>query len=396
MDLYYFNPDNEMAIAHGRESYTPPANVARMARELGYLPAYLSGPADCLLVDEKPDVRFLDERHALLKMENRVVTLLEAKQLHFHALRPWGWSPRVDGMLGDLSVDEGGHEGWNPEKKALYGRSTALAVLERVRDDLTLPDAIFPRVESTVEGVVIQARRHALVIKSPWSSSGRGLLMVEAGKVGHKEKEWLTGVLRGQGHVMVEKKLEKLSDFALEFWMEEPGNTRYMGLSRFFTGEKGNYRGNYIGPQARIEQEFTRHVGKPLFQAIRESVARVLQESLGGRYRGPLGVDMMLYRDEEGECRVHPCVEINLRYNMGIVALMLSDRYLAPGSEGVFQLSYFPRAGEACRACMERATGAPLRREAGRVLSGYLLLTPVREDTRFVAEITCREETRKK
>jgi hypothetical protein len=367
-----------------------------MACELGYLPAYLSGPADCLLVNEKPDESFLDERCALLKIETRVATLSEAKKLHFHALRPWGWSPRVDGMLGDLSVDAGGREGWSPEKKELYSRDTALAVLERLRDDLKLPDAIFPHVESTVEGVVTRARRHSLVIKSPWSSSGRGLLMVEAGKVGHKEEEWLLGALRRQGYVMVEKKLDKVDDFALEFWMEGPGNIRYIGLSHFFTGEKGNYRGNYIGPQACIEQEFVHHVGNPLLHAVRESVAHALLESLSGRYRGPLGVDMMLYRDEEGECRVHPCVEINLRYNMGIVALMLSDRYLVPGSEGVFQLSYFPRAGEACRAYAERAAGAPLRHESGRVLSGYLPLTPVYEDTRFVAEITCRAEARKK
>jgi hypothetical protein len=266
-------------------------------------------------------------------------------------------------------------------------------MLERMRGDLELPDDIFPHVENRVEGVIARAKQHAVVIKSPWSSSGKGLLMAEPDGIGRKEREWLSGVLRKQGHVMVERRLDKISDFALEFWMERSGEIRYMGLSRFFTGEKGGYHGNYIGTQACIEQEITRHTGERLLQSIREAVTRALRESFGGRYRGPLGVDMMLYRDGVGECRVHPCVEINLRYNMGILALNLSERYLSPGSEGIFRISYFPRAGEAYRACRTREQEAPPRIEAGRVLSGCLPLTPVDEETRFVAEITCRAST---
>jgi hypothetical protein len=342
-------------------------------------------------MERRPGARFLEGRRELLGMESRVVTLEEASRLHFHALRPWGWSPRVHGMLDGIPADEGGREEWGPGKKELYSRVTALSVLTRVRGDLELPEAIFPRVEESVEGVAVQARRQAVVMKAPWSSSGRGVLMVGPGEISREERAWLSGVLRGQGYVTVEKRLDKASDFALEFWIEGSGDVRYMGLSQFFTGEKGNYQGNYTGPQACIEQEITRYVGEPLFRATRESVTRALRDVFGGKYRGPLGVDMMLYRDEEGAHRLHPCVEINSRYTMGIVALNLSGRYLAPGSEGIFRVSCFPRAGEAYRACRERAEESPARVEAGRLLSGYLPLTPVDEDTRFVAELTCHE-----
>ena len=390
MDLYYFNPDNEMAIAHGGVGYTPPANIARMARELGYLPAYLAEREDCILVDKMPGVQFLNERRELLGMESRVLVREEALGMHFNALRPWGWSPRIHGMLREIPVNEGGREEWTPGKRELYARVTARSILERLCNDLYLPPAILPRVEDSVAGVVSLARRHPIVVKAPWSSSGKGLLMIGPGEVGNKEREWLSGVLLEQGYVTVERKLDKVCDFALEFWIAGPDDTRYLGLSRFFTNEKGQYRGNYIGPGARVEQEITRHVGESLFQASRTTVTRALQESFGGYYRGPLGVDMMLYRDGKGTCRVHPCVEINLRYNMGIIALYLSARYLSPGSEGMFSVSYFPRAGEAYRVSRARAREHPFRGEAARVLSGYLPLTPVDEETRFVAEITCR------
>ncbi|MDR0544112.1 MAG: hypothetical protein LBG30_02010 [Odoribacteraceae bacterium] len=391
MNLYYFNPDNEIAIAHGGKGYTPSANIARMARELGYLPAYLAGQEDCILVTELPDARFLNERRELLGMSCRPVTLAEASKLHFNALRPWGWSPRVCGMLESIPVDEEGREPWMPDKRALYARTTALSVLERMREHLELPKNIFPCVEESLEGVMDRARRHAVVIKSPWSSSGKGLLMIGPGEVGHKEKEWLSGVLQRQGYVMVERRLDRIIDFALEFWIENPAVIRYLGLSRFFTSEKGEYRGNRLAPQSRIALEITRHVGEPLLEAVRSSVTRALLETLGARYRGPLGVDMMLYRDDSGEFRVHPCVEINLRYNMGMIALSLSSRYLSPGSEGTFHLSYFPFPGAAHRVSLERARAEPLRVEAGSVRSGYLPLTPVGAETHFVAALTCRE-----
>ncbi|MDR2413700.1 MAG: hypothetical protein LBD64_01780 [Odoribacteraceae bacterium] len=395
MDLYYFNPDNEIAIAHGGRGYTPTANIARMARELAYLPAYLAGREDRVLVERLPDARFLDERRELLGMECRPVTLEEASRLHFNALRPWGWSPRVLGLLEGIPVDAGGRESWTPDKRMLYARATALSVLERARRALELPDDIFPRAVDNVEGVVERARRQAVVIKSPWSSSGKGLLMTGPGEVGGKEREWVSGVLRRQGHVMVEKRLDKVADFALEFWID-PSAIRYAGFSLFFTGEKGEYRGNRLGPRERLEREITRHVGASSLEAARTVIARVLLEVFGGRYRGPLGVDMMLYRDEGGTCRVHPCVEINARYNMGIIALNLSGRYLSPGSEGMFRISYHPRAGEAYRVCRERAGAFPARVDSGRVLSGYFPLTPVDAGTCFVAAITCSEFARER
>jgi hypothetical protein len=392
MNLYYFNPDNEMSIAHGGAGYTPPANITRMTRELGYLPAYLAGEGDCILMEQPPDELFLAGRRALFGMENRVISVEEAKKSRFHALRPWGWSPRVHGLLAGIASDEKACEGWTPGEKELYSRTTALAVLERMRHHLTLPDAIFPRVEETLDGIVVRARRQSLVIKSPWSSSGRGLLMVGPGEIRREEREWLSGVLCRQGYVMVEERLDRAVDFALEFWIEGPEIVHYLGLSRFFTGKRGNYQGNYIGPQPRVEQEITRHVGEPLLREVQATVKRALRETLGGLYRGPLGVDMMLYRDATGNYRVHPCVEINLRYNMGILALALQERYLSPGSEGIFRLSYFSRAGEAYRDSRERAAANPPCPEAGRIRSGYLPLTPVHEDTRFVAWITCHEE----
>lgn len=48
---------------------------------------------------------------------------------------------------------------------------------------------------------------------------------------------------------------------------------------------------------------------------------------------------MMICRFPENEklfFRIHPCVEINLRMNMGVVARFLYDRYVRSDSTGRF------------------------------------------------------------
>ena len=77
------------------------------------------------------------------------------------------------------------------------------------------------------------------------------------------------------------------------------------------------------------------------------------------------------FPDEAPVYRIHPCVEINLRMNMGVVAWLLTDRYLAADAEGVFRIDYYPLAGQAL--------------EENRVCAGYLPLVPVTPQSRYRA-----------
>ena len=50
-----------------------------------------------------------------------------------------------------------------------------------------------------------------------------------------------------------------------------------------------------------------------------------LERSLCGRYKGIAGVDMLIVNDG-GEVKVHPCIEMNLRMNMGVLAMKAFER----------------------------------------------------------------------
>ena len=104
------------------------------------------------------------------------------------------------------------------------------------------------------------------------------------------------------------------------------------------------------------------------------------------KYTGFLGVDMMIYRDGVGQYKIQPCVEINLRYNMGIVALQL-QRHLAESAEGHFRVRFSAKPGDISSSVEEQRQMFPLERHDGAIVSGYIHLTPVDENSRFVAEL---------
>ena len=95
----------------------------------------------------------------------------------------------------------------------------------------------------------------------------------------------------------------------------------------------------------------------------------------------------MINSDSAGKYRLQPCLEINLRYNMGIVALMLSRRYLDEHAEGEFTVRYYAKAGEAWQEHRPLQQLYPAVYKNNRIKSGYLNLTPVNEATHFVASL---------
>jgi hypothetical protein len=142
--------------------------------------------------------------------------------------------------------------------------------------------------------------------------------------------------IREQGGIVVEPfYADKELDFAMEFWADG-SSTRFLGYSVFSADEMGHYGGNYVESQ----DELLRRISLPdeLLQRLIDYHQRELSRL---SYRGPVGIDMMRLRDG----RVHPCVEVNFRMTMGLLALMLydkgitADQLLAGGPQHGFSAS---------------------------------------------------------
>ena len=379
--LHLFNPDCELAIANGGRHYMPSANVMRMASDLAFLPAWWAEEGDWVLVKEPVDEAFGKE----LGIRVRCVTEEELAGETANVVGvPWGRSPRMCHWLAERWMGEE----WQEEWKEWYSRRTARRGLVYLSERMPLEEKIVPQVCFSLEEI---KRRMAdsegeWLIKAPWSSSGKGQLRGKGAFI-PKVQEWINGVFKKQGYVMLERYLDKVRDFAMEFQATGKG-MEFIGWSFFTTGEHGEYHGNMIAPQSQMECELVRLIGEETVQSLKCHLPRML-ETLLPDYRGYLGVDMMVYRDSESVLRVYPCVEINLRFNMGLVALFLSRKYVAEGMEGEFTVSFYNRDGEACEETGRLFREYPAVYENNRIKSGYLSLTPVKESSRFVASLLC-------
>lgn len=383
--LFLFNPECELAIANESKYYMPPANIVRMSDELAFLPAYMSAKGDGILVTRHTGGEFRSKLEKVLGVKCKEVLWNELEGMEADQIEPWGWSPKT---CCAFSAFEGSRK-WKQQMKELYSRKKAMQCLEMLMAELPfVKKDILPAVCASIEAIEMCIKDGRYIVKAPWSSSGKGLLRVE-NRLSIKEKEWLTGILRKQGYVMVEKKLDKVYDFAMEFYSDGNSRIDFVGWSEFYTGEGGEYRGNYLGPQEKIEEKLIDYAGREVIALLKEQITETLSALLAKDYKGYLGVDMMVYLDDKGSYCLQPCVEINLRYNMGVVAWFLSQRYLAKGSMGVFCISFFPAAGEALADSIKKQELYPLVYKNNRISSGYLNLTPIGTDTRFVAELIC-------
>ena len=87
-------------------------------------------------------------------------------------------------------------------------------------------------------------------------------------------------------------------------------------------------------------------------------------------------VDMMIC-NVRGEMCIIPCVEINYRQTMGMVARILNDQYLAHQATGTFMIEHFSNHQKLVDFVEEKSKEAPLEVEGGRVCKGFMPLVPV-------------------
>ena len=384
--IHLFNPGSETAVLFNKAHYTPPANVAQMRRDLACLPLAYADPDDYVLGASDADLAFAatlpDQQESFAK----VVTALPENESA--EAEPWGISPDSPDLFRHLLAPKDAARltmpVWKPEFRQLISRETAAECLRL----LNLPNKpVLPRFMQSVPDLIdfIQNSRTTFVLKEPFSSSGRGLLWLNDGVVSAIDRKWIEGALKRQGQLSIEKALDKQLDFAMEFSSDGEGHVRFLGLSLFDTASKGAYSGNVLASQETLEQRIVALSGREAFETVKKELNRVLEHLIGPVYRGILGVDMMIYRDEKFGCLIHPCLEINLRHTMGTTALALYERHIHPSSEGSFTVSFEKQSGEALRKHQKMLSDFPLLIREGRIQSGYLSLCPVTSGTHYRA-----------
>lgn len=392
-DLYFFNPTCELAVANESPYYMAPAKLRQFEKELGALPGLLASPHDYVLTHQPPtphDTDRLQEAGFQLPQYLDLETALsdaDFQNLPKGALIPWGWSPVAHQLLAPLKP--GCSEAfnslpisqWQPIHRELYSRTNALAVLSEILNkglnESLLPLKALPVICTNHDQIIAQQQRWGkVVVKSPWSSSGRGLQVLRPGEYNQTNRQVITGFLKQQGCVMVEPWHNKIMDLSFQFYSHGDGTIEARGITSFMTDHTGHYLGNYVTERPPfLPQEVKEFLDQQL-KTIKQSLwDALIKNPIATDYAGWFGVDAMVYTDESGWLKFHPCVEINCRLTMGAITLKLRD-HLAEHSTGMFQIingrdkTFEP-------FCNEQKEKFPLMIEDRKIVSGFLPLTPV-------------------
>lgn len=373
-----------------------------MESDLATLPMFLANPGDHILVDQLPNKSWLDEVQCLNFISPAFMTKSEALfnpiyvRSQRNELKPWGWSPAAHKLLHPLKntcsakFKSSPVFDWDPDQRNFYSKKYGNTILNRLLDQF--PNEVFIAQHQTAKICTLKKEIEKclkdwgkLMIKAPWSSSGRGLQPITKTPIHEKVWEKILGIVKEQGYVMVEPYLDKQFDLAFQFNIEN-GNVNFLGISTFSTDKKGQYQGNYLnGLPDNLEREIQQFAAH-LPSKIVEPLLSVLQNSeLAKKYKGNIGVDAMVFSTIDGKLRVNPCLEINVRQNMGLLSLHL-EKFIVAGKKGMFKTWY--GGGKSYLEFTEAMKKKhPLNLRNSRIQSGFLSLTEARLTSQFGAYI---------
>ncbi|MCL3780553.1 hypothetical protein EMN47_09170 [Prolixibacteraceae bacterium JC049] len=387
-DVYIFNPTCEMAIANGTVAWQPSRFLRQFEIDLELLPMFTATESDWVIVEQLPSRDFIEKLNGEgfsipSFILDRELKKGDVRKISKGALKPWGWSPALYHKFKSWQKSWGGQFKqspmleWHDSVKELYSRETALQVLRGVGEELGWSkEKRYPKACHNIEELVqIHKENGQSMIKAPWSSSGRGVQPVVAEAIDRQILKWSSSVLKQQGKIMIEPLLDRVLDFAFQFKYEK-GKASYLGTSWFFTDENGKYQGNWLKrPEQHLDSDVLNLID---FQETKivNALKKHLELRFSDNYEGYLGVDAMVYRTGSGKLEIQPCMEINVRMNMGILAMEL---------EKVVGENY--DAMRVVNRQQEEKESETTRLESRGIIRKRFPLTEVLENTLFYAEL---------
>lgn len=396
-NIYIFNPTCEYAVANGIESWQPNRILQKMEFDLSALPMYFAKSNDFVVVNQIPSDKFLETLNQFQVVIPQFVLKDKIHNPDFinlpkDKLLPWGWSPAMHKYLALLKPscsDEFKQSSvfhWLTEHRDLYSRKFALQILKQLSSKLNsgfiIPQQSIAKVCTTQNEIEKLVQEWGnLMVKAPWSSSGRGLQPITKTPIHTKVWEKLLAIIRTQGYVLVEPLLNKVLDYAFEFKLQK-GEVEFLGISHFTTNNKGQYEGNYLnGLPGNLDKRIVEFADFTI-KEIRSPLIKTIENSdLAKLYEGIFGVDVLIYSDENNELEINPCLEINLRHNMGILSLEI-EKLILPNKKGMFRTFYQP-GKSFFQFKKEMEIQHPLIVTTHKIESGFLALTEALETTQF-------------
>lgn len=362
-ELLWFNPHNDLALAAGVSHYTPPANAARFAWAGRLLPLWYSKPGDFILAAQ-PDADWMESVANDFGIDAEVYRGQQVARC-----RPWGWSLDARSRYVDAGIDAGILPDDDDIRRmaSLSHRRLTVALMADLSQRLTVELPPMPVEVSSVADALVAVSRFdgKAFVKLPYSCTGRGVVNLSDMSATDVAKR-VEAMLRRQHSVMVERALDKTLDFAMLFQARR-SRVEFVGYSAFIADNGVAYSGNLVMSDEKIKTDYLgRYLPVDILDSLESTMPAVMSSLIGDSYDGYFGVDMMVYRRDDGSgFAVAPAVEVNLRMTMGVVAHHLRQRVVAPDVDAIMRIGFRGSICDSSRVI-----------ESSRLVSGTMSLIP--------------------
>ncbi|MGE9270255.1 MAG: DUF455 family protein [Verrucomicrobiales bacterium] len=324
-DVFWFNPEAEEEIA-GK-----PVNRAmeQVMADLEMVMVAVAKPDDVVMVRQVPP---LAQREALQRVGVKLPELVAWEDLErvrarkLGQAKPWAatvGSSRTASVFG-LRVDPVPVRVFSKIEHAKF-----LAELISMSDwDLLGPPEMVGEVVSCaaeVDAVRVRGGWNQWLLKAPVSTAGRDRMRLPAGSEwGESDRRRFDGMCELSSSLLMEPWLDRVLDFSIQYDCLDRGLVR-----RGMVVLENTERGQFLSARATrrpfdglsVDDRRQIFAGGGRWASWMEEVLEPSLAQWLGEYRGPVGVDALLFRDPGGALRMKPVVEINPRYTMGRVAV---------------------------------------------------------------------------
>lgn len=329
--LWFFNPWNDLALGSDSIHYTPPPMAKKLAADGSVLPLWLANKEDFFITDDRGQ-RFW----STLKGKSQFAQPWNGQKIE--KCIPWGWSRAArqffinSGIPNELLPSDS----YLHSLRELSHRRISCQVHNYLKTGNSPLEAF--NAQECIDALIKWGN---VIGKYPWSSSGRGIF---SGSIQFKDSflRRALGAISHQGSVIIEPAYEVIMDFSMLFYSKPNDNSEFIGFS-LFKNYKRAYIGNFIEPQEQIINILSNHLSLFKIKETQKSLTEFINRFISPIYEGPLGIDMFIYQEAQPHSKeeydLNPCVEINLRYTMGFVALALQKNHLPTDYKGFFHVS---------------------------------------------------------
>lgn len=382
MSFIIFNPDHDIALANNTISFIPPLTAAKMQEDLSTLPYWYSDGDNILSPhDISTNIKEIAGRIGI--NNNIVCNNKQIKNQENEKVITWGWNKAIAYKLRNMGFRNIPDDKTLEKIREMSSRRYSIKLLEALRN-INGTCGVRKIIETGDQLNDFISADSNFILKSLWSNSGKGIIWCK-GNFMQQTRNRVMSEVEKYGGIIYEPVYSKVRDFAMEYKIAD-GKTSFIGYSLFNTNIYGGYESNEIMGNEFIREELGKYINSKLIDEANSIITNFIDENIVPFYEGYLGIDMMICNNNS-DFLLHPCIEINLRMNMGIVASEIYRRMIENGKKGKYYIEYNKSTEELKIRDKMFKEQYPLIFNGTKISSGYMSLTPIYRDTKYNAYI---------